>query len=216
MWSEKCDSDLFFAEIVWNDSFSWSCLIISSSVFFHRLASLLTNDACSFLILEWRMFVLDLSSDVYNETSLMRHLIKLDESDSSNLMSENVISSNDESDSSNLMSENVIWSNDESDLSNLTKATSSHQVESARHLIKLFEKTDNSSTFWWAIFCSDTWYEKLNLAENRLLSEDKCLCKTAMISERSWWKLNVDITQLFLKRKASTYVKTIDNCGTDD
>jgi hypothetical protein len=65
------------------------------------------------------MSVLDLSSDVYDETSLMRHLIKLDESDSSNLMSENVISSNDESDSSNLMSENVISSN-------LTKAT--HQT----------------------------------------------------------------------------------------
>jgi hypothetical protein len=93
------------------------------------------------------MFVLDLSSDVYDETSLMRHFIKLDENDSSNLMSENVISSNDESDSSNLMSEKVISSNDESDSSNLTKATSSHQVETARHLIKLFEKTDNLSTF---------------------------------------------------------------------
>jgi hypothetical protein len=62
-------------------------------------------------------------------------------------MNENVISSNDESDSSNLMSENVILSNDESDSSNLTKATSFHQVESARHLIKLFEKTDNFFTF---------------------------------------------------------------------
>jgi hypothetical protein len=94
----------------------------------------------------------------------MRHLIKLDENDSSNLMNENVISSNDESDSSNLMSENVISSNDESDLSNLmnenvissndendssnlTKTTSFHQVESARHLIKLFEKTDSFFTF---------------------------------------------------------------------
>jgi uncharacterized membrane protein YcjF (UPF0283 family) len=93
------------------------------------------------------MPVLDLSSGVYDETSLMRHLIKLDENDSSNLMNENVILSNDESDSSNLMSENVISSNDEDDSSNLTKATSSHQVESARHLIKLFEKTDSLSTF---------------------------------------------------------------------
>jgi hypothetical protein len=50
----------------------------------------------------------------------------------------------------------------------LTKATSSHQVESARHLIKFFEKTDNFFTFWWAIFCNDTWCEELNLAENRL------------------------------------------------
>jgi hypothetical protein len=62
-------------------------------------------------------------------------------------MSENVISSNDESDSSNLMNENVISSNDESDSSNLTKATSSHQVELARYLIKFFEKTDNLFTF---------------------------------------------------------------------
>jgi hypothetical protein len=38
------------------------------------------------------------------------------------------------------MSENVISSNDESDSSNLTKATSSHQVESTRHLIKLLKK----------------------------------------------------------------------------
>jgi hypothetical protein len=94
----------------------------------------------------------------------------------------------------------------------LTKTTSSHQVESARHLIKLFEKTNNLFTFWWAIFCNDTWCEELNLAESRLLSEDRCLYKIAMISERSWWKLNADITQLFLKRRASSYVKTVDNC----
>jgi hypothetical protein len=93
----------------------------------------------------------------------------------------------------------------------LTKATSSHQVELARYLIKFFEKTDNLFTFWWAIFCSDTWCEELNLAESRLLSEDKCLCKTVTINERSWWKLNADITQLFLKRRASSYVKTVDN-----
>jgi hypothetical protein len=56
----------------------------------------LTNDACLFSIIEWRIFVLDLSSDVYDETSLnlTKHLIKLIVSDSSNLMSENVISSN--------------------------------------------------------------------------------------------------------------------------
>jgi hypothetical protein len=69
------------------------------------------------------MFVLDLSSDVYDETSLMRHLIKLDESDLSNLMSENVILSNDESDSSNLIDEDIILSNDESDSLNLTKVS---------------------------------------------------------------------------------------------
>jgi hypothetical protein len=72
-------------EIVWNDSFSWSCLIISSSIVFDRLISLLTNDACIFSIIEWRMFVLDLSNDVYDETSFMKHLIKLEKNDSSNL-----------------------------------------------------------------------------------------------------------------------------------
>jgi hypothetical protein len=98
----------------------------------------------------------------------------------------------------------------------LTKATSSHQVESACHFIKLFEKTDSFSTFWWAIFCSDIWCEELSLAESRLLSEDRCLYKTVMISERSWWKLNADITQLFLKRRTSSYVKTVDNCWRSD
>jgi hypothetical protein len=52
----------------------------------------------------------------------------------------------------------------------LTKATSSHQVESARHLIKFFEKTNSLFTFWWTIFCNNTWCEKLNLAKSRLLS----------------------------------------------
>jgi hypothetical protein len=157
--------------------------------------------------------------NVIDETSHQiwrKRFINLDENDSSNLMNENVISSNDESDSLNLMNENVISSNDENDSSNLTKATSFHQVESARHFIKFFKKINKSFIFWWAIFCSDTWCEKFNLAENRFLSENKCLCKTAMINERSWWKLNVDITQLFLKKRTSSYVKTIDNCWRSD
>jgi hypothetical protein len=86
---------------------------------------------------ERRMFVLDFSSEVYDETSSLtkhlikvRRLIKLDESDSSNLTWKDVISSK------------------------LTKA-SSHQTWD-RHLIKLFEKRDNLFTFWWAISCSDT------------------------------------------------------------
>jgi hypothetical protein len=55
--------------------------------FFDCLVSFLTNDACLFSIIEWRMLVLDSSSDVYDETSLnlTRHLIKLIVSDSSNL-----------------------------------------------------------------------------------------------------------------------------------
>jgi hypothetical protein len=49
----------------------------------------------------------------------------------------------------------------------LTKTTSFHQVESARHLIKLFEKTDSFFTFWWTIFCNNIWCEEFNLAESR-------------------------------------------------
>jgi hypothetical protein len=224
MWSEKCDSNLFFAEIVWSDLFSWSCLIISSSVLFWSLS--LTFDEWRMLILDYRMTYIcsrfverrlwwDVTDEISHQTWRER-LIKLDESDSSNSMNENVILSNDENDLSNLMNENVISSNDESDSSNLTKATSSHQVEWARHLIKFFEQTDSFFTFWWAIFCSDTWCEKLSLAESRFLSQDKYLCKTAMISERSWWKLNADITQLLFKRRASSYVKTVDNCWRSD
>jgi hypothetical protein len=85
MWSEKCDSNLFFA---------WNCLkrfvlvimldhfIVSFS---DHLISFLTNNACSFSIIEWRMFVLDLSNDVYDETSLMKHFIKFEKNDSLNL-----------------------------------------------------------------------------------------------------------------------------------
>ncbi len=64
MWSEKCDSNLFFA---------WNCLrrFVFVIMFNHfivsfsdHLISCLTNNACSFSIIEWRMSVLDLSSDV--------------------------------------------------------------------------------------------------------------------------------------------------------
>jgi hypothetical protein len=137
--------------------------------FSDRLVSLLTNDACSFSIIEWHMPVLDLSSGVYDATSdLTKHLIKLDESGSSNL----------------------------------TKAT--HQTwRKRRHLIKLdesvissnlrssfhqtFEKKDNFSTFWWAISCSDAWYDDMrNLILQKIifLCEDRCLCETVMMSER--------------------------------
>ncbi len=64
MWSEKCDLNLSF---VWN-FLKWFVFVIMLDHlivnFFDRLVSLLTNDACSFSIIEWRMFVLDLSSDV--------------------------------------------------------------------------------------------------------------------------------------------------------
>ncbi len=154
--------------------FEWFILVIMLDHFIvnfsDRLVLLLANDACSFLIIKWRISVLDLFSDVYDKTSsLMKHLIKvrrliktwrkrlikLYESDSSNLTKKDVISSK------------------------LTKALS-HQTWD-RHLIKLkivissnlrssshqtFEKKDNLSTFWWAISSSDTWCEKLSLAED--------------------------------------------------
>jgi hypothetical protein len=156
MWFEKCDSDLFFAEIVWNDSFSWSCLIISSSIFLIRQVSFLTSDACSFSIIEWCMSVLDLSSDVYDETSsLTKQLIKLDENDSSNLTR----------------------------TTHQTRAT--HQTwRKRRHLIKLDESVFSSNlrssshqTFWEerqffyflmsnTISCNNAWYEELSFAKD--------------------------------------------------
>jgi hypothetical protein len=55
--------------------------------FFDCLISFLTNDACLFSIIEWRMLVLDSSNDVYDETllNLTRHFIKFIVSDFSNL-----------------------------------------------------------------------------------------------------------------------------------
>jgi hypothetical protein len=96
MWSEKCDSDLFFAEIVWNDSFSWSCLIISSSIFW---SSNLTFDEWRMLILDyWVTYVCswfverrlwwDVKLDETSHQTWRKRLIKLDESDSLNLTKE--------------------------------------------------------------------------------------------------------------------------------
>ncbi len=134
MWSEKCDSNLFFAEIVWNDSFSWSCLIISSSVFFWssnftfwrvtHAHSRLSNDVCLFSICRatsvmrrqaWRSTSSNLKWDdssnltkaTHQTWRKRRHLIKLDES---------VISSNFEIEEqslyfliSDLMHRHMIW-----------------------------------------------------------------------------------------------------------
>jgi hypothetical protein len=131
--------------------------------FFWLFNLVLTNEACLSSIIEWRMLVLDSSSDVYDETSLnlTRHLIKLIVSDSSNLTK---------------VTHQTWW-----------VKTSSHQIwrrrlikldEWKRHLIKsdssnlmtsshqIFEKRDSFFIFWWVVFCSDTWYEELSLAEN--------------------------------------------------
>jgi hypothetical protein len=176
MWSEKCDSDLFFAEIVWSDSFSWSCLIISSSVFLTRQVSSLTNDACSFSIIEWRMPVLDLSSDVYNETSsLTRHFIKLEKSDSSNLTKATHQTWWVKTSFHQIWRKRLIKLDDVISLSRTN--ASSHQT---------FEKKDSFFIFWWTIFCSDTWWKKLSLAENHLLCED-CCDKWAFLKKAERW-----------------------------
>jgi hypothetical protein len=155
--------DHLIVNFFWSSSLTfdeWRMLILDYRVTY----------VCSRFV-EWRMFVFDFSSDVYDKTSLnlTKHLIKLIVSDSSSLRSENVISSN------------------------LTKTT--HQIwRKKRHLIKsnervissnFFEKKDSLFTFWWANFCSDTWCEKLSLAKDSFLCEDKCLCEIVMISERS-------------------------------
>ncbi len=126
-------------KIVWDDSFSWSCLIISSSIFFDRLISLLTNDACSFSIIEWRMLVFDRRATyVYSrlvERRLWWDVIKLDET-SHQTHYEQLIKF-DENDSSNLINENVISLN-------LTKAI--HQIWRKKcHLIKSNERVISSN-----------------------------------------------------------------------
>jgi hypothetical protein len=151
-------------------------LIVSFS---DRLASLLTSDACSFSIIEWRMSVLDLSSDVYDETSsLTRHLIKFDESISSNLT----------------RATHQIWRKrliklDEKDVisSNFDESVISSNLRSSSH--QTFEKKSTLSTFWWAISCNNAWYEKENLVLQKIafvLRESRSLCKDAiMISDCS-------------------------------
>jgi hypothetical protein len=156
--------------------------------------SRLSSDVCLFSIcrttyvcfrfverrLWWDVIKLD---ETFHQTHCER-LIKFDESDLSNLMNESVISSN------------------------LTKTI--HQTwRKKRHLIKSnervissnFLKRETISLFFDEQFCSDIWCEELSLAEDHFLCEDKCLCETVMISERFFWKLNVDITHLFLLKE---------------
>jgi hypothetical protein len=166
-------------------------LIVS---FADRLASLFD---------EWRMLILDYRVTYVCfrlvERRLWWDVIKLDEA-SHQTHCERLIKL-DESDSSNLMSENVISSN-------LTKTT--HQTwRKKRHLIKSNERV-MSSNFWeerqfFYFLMSKTSVATLdvkNLVLRKILFEDKCLYETAMINKRSWWKLNADITQLFLVKKS--------------
>ncbi len=140
--------------------------------------SRLSSDVCLFSIYR--------ATYVYSrlvERCLWRNVIKLDETFHQS-QSERLIKF-DESDSSNLMSENVISSN-------LTKAI--YQIwRKKRHFIKSnervilsnFLKKETFFLFFDEHFCSDIWWcEKFNLAENHLLCEDKCLCEIVMINER--------------------------------
>jgi hypothetical protein len=104
----------------------------------------MTHAHSSFSIIKWRMFVLDLSSDVYDETSsltkhliklVMRRLIKLDENDSSNLTRT----------THQTWRKRLIRLDERNVISlNLTKA-SSHQTWRKRHLIKLDENVISSN-----------------------------------------------------------------------
>jgi hypothetical protein len=130
------------------------------------LISFLTNDACLFLIIEWRMLILDLSSDVYDEMSLnlTRHFIKFIVSDSSNLTKATHQTWWMKTSFHQIWRKRLIkldeWKRhfikfDESDSLNLM--TSFHQI---------FEKKDTFFIFWWVVFCNDIWYEELIFAEN--------------------------------------------------
>jgi hypothetical protein len=126
-------------EMIHSRDHAWS----SHRQFFDHLVLLLTNDACSFSIIEWRMSIFDLSSDVYDKTSsLTKHLIKLDENDSSNLTKRQIKLDR----ASHQTWQKRLIKLDESDSSNLTKETSSHQTWRKRHFIKL--KIVISSNFW--------------------------------------------------------------------
>jgi hypothetical protein len=131
MWFEKCDSDFFFAKIVWaihSRDHAWS---------FHRQFFWSFN----LIFSEWRMFILDYRvTYVYSrfvERRLWWDVIKLDKTFHQSHC-ERLIEF-DESDSSNLINENVISSN-------LTKAI--HLTwRRKRHLIKSNERLI-SSNFW--------------------------------------------------------------------
>ncbi len=106
--------------------------------FSDHLVLFLANNACSFLIIKWRMS--DETSSLMKHLIKVRRLIKLDESDSLNLTSKNVISSK------------------------LTKA-SSHQTWN-RHLIKLLKRKTIFLFFDERFHAATHNVKKFNLAEN--------------------------------------------------
>jgi hypothetical protein len=126
MWSEKCDSDLFFAKIVWmihSRDYAWlfhrQFFFWSFSLIFSEWRMLILDYQVTYVcsrFVERDMLVLDFSSDVYHETlSLTKHfikirrLIKFDESDSSNLTRKDVISVASSGTEAGLRQNYVMW-----------------------------------------------------------------------------------------------------------
>jgi hypothetical protein len=141
---------------------------------------------------ERRMFILDLSSDVYDETSLKltRHFIKFIMSDSSNLTK---------------TLHQTWW-------------VKRHLIKSNEHVISSnFLKIKTVSLLFDEQFCSDIWYEELNLAENHFLYENKCLCEDCYDKWAFLMKVERWYNSTFsYKRRTSSYVKTMNDCRRSD
>jgi hypothetical protein len=141
----------FHRQFCWSFNFTfdeWRMLILDYRVTY----------ACSRFV-ERRMSVLDLSSDVYDETSLnlTKHFIKLIVSNSSNLTRATHQIWWVKTSSHQIWRKRLIKFDERNVISSSRTNASSHQT---------FEKKDSLFIFWWANFCSDTWCEKLNLAKD--------------------------------------------------
>ncbi len=172
--------------------------------------SRLSSDVCLFSIcratyvclrfverrLWWDVIKLDETShQTYSE-----RLIKLDESDSSNLWMKT--------------SFHHIWRKRFIKLDERKR----HLIKSNEHVISSnFLKKETVSLLSDEQSCSDIWCKELSLAENHLLCNDKCLCedccdKWAFLMKAQRWYNSV----FSYKRKASSYVKTMSDCRRSD
>ncbi len=118
------------------------------------------SDSSSLIFDEWRMLIFDYRVTYVCSRSVERRLwwnVKLDETS------------------------HQIW---RKRLIKLDDAISSSRTSASSH--QTFEKKNSFSTFWWAIFCSDNWWEELSLAENHLLCED-CCDKWAFLMKAERW-----------------------------
>jgi hypothetical protein len=192
---------------------------------FHR--QFFSNRLISFFD-EWRMLILDYRMtyvcfrfverrlwwnvkldetfhQIWSETTRQtwrKRLIKLDESDSSNLTKK-------ASSHQTWWKRHLIKFNESVISSNLTR-TSSHQIWRESHLIK-FLKRETIFLLFDEQFCSDIWCEKLSLAKNHLLCEDCCDKWAFLMKTKRWYN-----SAFFYKRRASSYVKTMNNCRRSD